>query len=201
MDNMALFNERLARIKKAIAMEPVDKIPIAPCANAYWARQEGVLLKDYLSDFELACTTNINAMNALGGVDATQNTIFSPYLLPRCWLSEVHVPGKELGDDEMWQVVENGIVKEEDYDWIIANGFGPFFDECLKNRLNDNDANLVPYFQYVPTAGQRFFEAGIPCICDFLMITPFEYFCGGRTLQTFFVDDLYSEPDRTEKAF
>ena len=201
MDTKTLYDDRLARIKKAVAMEPVDKIPIAPCGNAYWARQQGVKIKDYLTDFELACTTNINAMNALGGVDATQNTIFTPYLLPTQWLSEVHVPGKELGDDELWQVVEKGIVKDEDYDEILATGFEPFLNHCLKDRLNDNNANLVPFFEYVPTAAQRFVDAGIPCICDFLMILPFEYLCGGRTLETFFVEDLIGQPDKIEKVF
>jgi len=201
MEQNKLYEERNSRIRKAIAMEPVDKIPVAPCGNAYWAKQQGVKLSEYLTDFELACTTNIEAMEALGGVDATQNTIFSPYLLPTQWLSEVHVPGKELDDNEMWQVVEKGIVTDEDYDDILANGFTPFYEDCLKNRLNDNNANLVPYFEYLPTANKRFKDAGIPCICDFLMVTPFEFFCGGRTLETFFVEDLFGQPDKIDKVF
>ena len=47
--------------------------------------------------------------------------------------------------------------------------------------------NLKPFFEANPRCYQKFYEAGIPCIVDFLMITPFEYFCGGRSLEAFFM--------------
>lgn len=197
----SLYEERLARIRKAVALEPVDKIPIAPCANAYWANQQGVPMKDYITNFELACTTNIDAMQALGGVDATQNVIFSPYLLGTQWLSKVAVPGKELGDNELWQVIECENMKAEDYDDILQNGFEDFYLRFMKERVDDNFTKLQPFFDYMSTAYKRFHEASIPCICDFLMITPFEFFCGGRSLECFFLDDLMKEPDKMDKVF
>ena len=33
-----LYDERLERIRKAVACQPVDRIPVAPCGNAYYAR-------------------------------------------------------------------------------------------------------------------------------------------------------------------
>jgi hypothetical protein len=77
-----LYDERLARVKKAIALEPIDKTPVEPCANAYFAKSQGVLMKDYVSNYELACTTNLKAFEEIGACDATQNAIFSPWLLP-----------------------------------------------------------------------------------------------------------------------
>lgn len=198
-----LFDERLGRIKKAIALEPVDKIPVAPCANAYWARAQGITLTKYLESAETACTTNLNAILELPGVDATQNEIYSPYLLPGQWLNKVAVPGRELGKDDMWQMVEIENVTHEDYEEILKVGFEPWLERFLKEKCGDSEGELVKwgFYDYVGVAKKRFVEAGIPCIADFLMITPFEFLCGGRTLEAFFMDDLMDEPELVEKVF
>ncbi|MDR1246663.1 MAG: uroporphyrinogen decarboxylase [Clostridiales Family XIII bacterium] len=195
-----LYDERLERIKKAVALEPVDKIPVVPCANAYMARSEGISIKDYISNYELACTANLNALRKMGA-EATQNVIYTPWLLPPQWLSKIAVPGDELGDDELWQVKESENMKFEDYREVLDNGFEAFQTKFIRERCDDANAKLVPYFEYLPTAYQRFYEAGIPCICDFLMITPFEFFCGGRSLAAFFMDDLIGEPDLIDEVF
>lgn len=197
----SLYEERLARIRKAVALEPVDKIPFVPCANAYHARQQGVLMKDFINNFELQCTTALKELSELGEVDGTQNTLFSPFLLSGQWLSKVAVPGIDLGDDEMWQVVECENMKFEDYQEILDNGFEAFYTRFKKEKVDNNDEKLVSFFQYVPTANNRYIEAGIPCIADFLLITPFEFFCGGRSLECFFMDDLMEEPELMDKVF
>ncbi len=196
-----LYEERMTRIKKAIALEPVDKIPVAPCGNAYFAKSQGVLMKDYISNFELACTTNLKAFEEMGNCDATQNIIFSPWLLPGQWLTKVAVPGAELGDNELWQMMEGQNVKPGDYQYILEHGFEDFYNKFLLERLDNNQAKLDPFFSYLPTAYKRFNDAGIPCICDFLLITPFEFFCGGRSLEVFFTEDLMDEPELMDKIF
>ena len=198
---MNKYEANLNRIKKAIALEPVDRIPVAPCANAYYAKATGLPLKTYITDFDAACTANLKVQLEMDA-DATQNVIFSPFLLPAQWLSPVYTPGNELGDDEMWQIVEqNDFMKQEEYQVILEHGFEYFFEKFKAERLGDNNAKLAPFFEYNPTAYQRYYEAGIPCICDFLMITPFEFFCGGRGLENFFVDDLFEEPDMIDEVF
>ena len=196
----SLYDTRVARIKAAVALEEVDKVPISLCGNAYFARQQGVLMKDYISDYELACTTNLKGFEDLGDVDSTQNVIFSPWLLTGQWLSKTYVPGKELGDDDMWQVYEEQIVSVEDYQEIIDNGFEPWYKRYLVEKMEDNDSKLQSFHEYNPKAYERFYEAGLPCTCDFLMITPFEYLCGGRELTTFFMD-LLDKPDMLDEVF
>lgn len=56
---MSKYEENLERIKKAIAFEPVDRVPVAPCANAYYAKACGLPLKTYITDFDAACTVNL----------------------------------------------------------------------------------------------------------------------------------------------
>jgi len=195
----ALYNENLERIKRAVALEPTDRVPFIPVANAYYAKSEGVLIKDYITNFELACDTNLKAAEYLGGIDGTQNELFSPWLLPSLWLSYIKMPGRDLGDDELWQVDEREIMQVSDYKDIVDNGFEGFYNRMMVEKCGDPDTHLVPYFEYLPTAIRRVQEAGIPCTCSFLMATPFELFCGSRSLENFFVD-LLDMPDLVEEA-
>ena len=196
----ALYEENVARFKRAVALEPTDRVPVIPVANAYFAKSEGVLIKDYITDFKLATDTNLKASEYVGGWDGVQNDLFSPWLLPGLWLSTVYMPGRELGDDELWQVMERENMLVSDYKDIINNGFESVYNRILKEKCGDPNTHLVPYFEYLPTAIQRLTDAGIPCVCSFIMGTPFELFCGGRSLENFFMD-LMDTPDLVEEAF
>ena len=193
----SLYEENLARIKRAVTLEPTDRVPYIPVANAYFAKSEGITLKDYITNFELATDTNLKAADTVGGVDGTQNILFSPWLLTDVWLSPVYMPGRELGDDEMWQVIEAENLTREDYDVILNNGFESFYEKYLIEKCGDPNKNLAPFFEYLPTATQRLSDAGIPCVCGFIIVNPFEMLCGSRSLENFFMD-LLDIPDKVE---
>jgi len=142
---------------------------------------------------------NLKAAAAVGGYDGTQSDLFTPWLLPGQWLSSVYLPGAELGGDEMWQVVEAESMSREDYRTILEGGFGDFYDAFLAERCGDPATHLAPFFEYLPTATQRFADAGMPCVSSFNLVIPFEMFCGGRSLEQFFLDIL-DEPDLVEEA-
>ncbi|MCR5665849.1 MAG: hypothetical protein K6G01_03365 [Eubacterium sp.] len=197
---MGKLEDNLERIKKAMRCEPVDRIPVAPCGNAYFAKSEGVPLKDYCENFELACDTNLKQLAPLD-VDATQSVIFSPWLLGAQWLSKTAVPGYGLGDDEMWQMKECENMQHEEYEDILKMGWKAWQAKFVKEKCDDNFAKLQPFFEATGPAYEKFHKAGIPCICDFLMIVPFEYFCGGRSLEAFFIDDIMEDPDLMHEVF
>ena len=198
---MSVYEERMARIKGAIALKEVDKVPVISGAASFNAIAAGVTLKDYLNDMELNCTTNIKATELMGNVDGVQVTLSSPEGLPTLWLSEVKVPGRELGDNEEWQVHEKELITHADYDEILENGFGPWYFNFMKEKLGDPLSRLKKVQEYAPTAAKRFVEAGIPCIKGTTLLTPFEMLCGGRSLTTFFMEDLMGIPDKLEQVF
>ena len=198
---MGKYEDNLERIKKTIRCEPVDRVPCVPCANAYMARANNIVMKDYISDFDLACDANLKELDRLDA-DGTQSVIFSPYLLGTQWLSKTAIPGVDLGDDEMWQVVEiEENMKFEDYEKIKEMGWDAWQAKFIAEKCDNNWENLKPFFEANPRAYKKFYEAGYPCLADFLMITPFEYFCGGRSLGTFLVDDLFDEPELMHEIF
>ena len=198
---MGKYEDNLELIKKAVRCEPVDRVPFVPCANAYMARANGIRMKDYITNFELACDANLKELDRIDA-DGTQNVIFSPYLLGTQWLSKTAIPGVDLGDDDMWQVVElPENMKFEDYQKIKDMGWDAWQKQFIAEKCNDNWHHLEPFFAANPAAYQKFYEAGYPCTADFLMITPFEYFCGGRSLEAFLVDDLFEEPELMHEIF
>lgn len=197
---MGKYEDNVELFRRAVRCEPVEKIPVAPCANAYYARVQHIKMKDYITDFDLACDANLAELKRLDA-DATQNVIFSPYLLGTQWLSKTAIPGADLGDDEMWQIVECENMKAEEYEDIRRMGWDAWQKKFIAEKCDNNWENLKSFFEANPRSYQKFYEAGIPCFADFLMITPFEYFCGGRSLENFFMDDLMEEPELMHEIF
>ncbi len=198
---MSLYEERLQRIERAIALEPVDKIPVISGLAAVAAVLTNTPMPEYLSDMELNCTANIKATEMIGNIDGVQATLSSPEPLPTLWLSQIRVPGKELPDNELWQVLEQELVRQEDYDIILDGGFGPWYETFMKEKLDDPISRMKHVSAYSPTAKKRFEEAGYPCIKGSSLLTPFEMLCGGRSMCAFLMDDLIEIPDKMDTVF
>ena len=63
------------------------------------------------------------------------------------------VPGRELPADELWQVDEAEIMKLEDYDKIVDQGFGPWLDNYYRTeRLPAPSRSWPPSSQTIPDA-------------------------------------------------
>lgn len=193
--------QKLERLRKAVNFEKLDRIPVSINGGAFLARTQKLPMKDYVSDFPAAVEAGIAACRALGDVDSIQSPILSPYILSTQWFSPVAVPGIDLPDDDLWQVVEQETLEFEDYQYILDNGFGAFFEMVMQERLDHTMDKLQPFFEYNPIAVKSFDDAGIPVINGACFVQPFEYFCGGRTLGTFFADDLMDEPELLDEVF
>lgn len=94
--NEELYNERLIRFKKAIALEKSDKTTMQFNAEAFCAKQMGVKLSDFCVNAELSITTIINCLNLLGDVDVMDKGYLYAPILGTGNLAKVKVPGKEL---------------------------------------------------------------------------------------------------------
>lgn len=198
---MGLYEERLQRIEAAIALEPVDRIPVISGNAAFNAAASGVTLAAYLKDPELNCTCNIKGTELSGDVDGVQSRLINPYVLPPIWLSEVKVPGVDLPDNELWQIHERELVLQEDYDEILENGFESWYGKFVTETLGDPMQKYKPFAAYAPEAEKRFYEAGIPCIKGGMVLSPFEMLCGGRSMGLFLMDDLMEIPEKIDQVF
>lgn len=199
--NTKLYEKRLNKIKAAIALESVENIPVISGNAAYNATACNVPLADFINDMELNCTCNIEGTNKCGDVDGVQLRLCTPYVLPGMWLSQIRVPGKDLPKNELWQVLEKELITDEDYDTILENGWEEWYNNFMVNRVGDYSQEMAKIKSYGPTAKQRFYEAGLPCIKEGNVMSPFEMLCGGRSMETFLIDDLMEQPEKIEEVF
>ncbi|MGA3125726.1 MAG: uroporphyrinogen decarboxylase family protein [Candidatus Korobacteraceae bacterium] len=197
--NAELYNERLARIKTAVALEKPDRVPVIPLGTSFCARHLGVKLAAFASDPKLAHETIMKSFTSLGEIDAIQQPTFSPHLLSFAWLSKVQLPGIDLPEDSPWQVQEAELMSEADYDVIINKGWTYFYGDFMLNRLDNLMAKLGPTFGFTPTAIKNCTDAGLVCISPVILCSPFEIICGARSMGKFF-RDMSRIPDKVQAA-
>jgi hypothetical protein len=198
-NNQELYNERLNRIKGAIALQPLDRTPVVILNDMFATTQMGVRMSDFCADIALANKTMIDSAVKLG-VDGIQQPVHDPKLLSMIWLSKLKTPGIELPDTDLWQIQEAELMKVEDYDVILDKGWNYFYFDFLKSRLDNLMTKLAPTFEYMPKAVQYSIASGIVPLSGGFIMTPFEYLCGGRSM-TKFIRDLYKIPDKVQAVF
>jgi len=206
MANEALYQERLNRITKAMHCEPVDRIPVIYMGVAFSPRYMGMSIAKFCEDPEASVNVTIAAMDRLngsGGVDGCNSPMVARItpLLTALWLSRLGVPGRDLPPDSLWQVREEEVMTQADYDTIIEKGWMAFFMEYMPRVIDMGE--LQEFFGWAQTMGgsmlQRYREHDFVVIAGGLGSIPFEYFCGGRSMQQFYFD-LYRIPDKVQAA-
>lgn len=203
MDMESVYQERFSRIKKAIAFEPVDQVPLIQMAIAFNPRYMGMTIAKFCADPEAASQVALAAMDKLGGFDGCQMTGAAPPMaLATLWLSRILQPGKELPEDSLWQVQEGEVMSQADYDAVIAQGWPAFFGAYLPRVVDMAEFGATMGWSAANGARvkQMFREHGYVQVSDGLMANiPFEAFCGGRSMQKF-IFDLHRIPDKVEEA-
>jgi hypothetical protein len=192
---------RRERIRKAVALEPVDKVPVVLEGVAWSARVTGMTLKTFLSDPLLATQANIDAFNAVGNADSVNNPTFDVSSLSFLWMTRVKRPGYGgLGEDEPWQVEESGLMQPEDYERIVAEGWAPFQAAYLNERIGPGTLDdFIKFVQGTGAVVEKANAAAMPFLSVGVVTTPFEYLCGGRSFSQF-VFDLFRTPDKVQAA-
>ena len=84
---------RRERLRKAVALDPVDKVPVVLEGVAWSARVTGMTLKTFLSDPLLATQANIEAFELVGNADSVNNPTFDVSSLSFLWMTRVKRPG------------------------------------------------------------------------------------------------------------
>ena len=92
---MSLYEERYNRILAAVALEPVDKVPVIIGGSAMFPKIAGITAQKYLDDPEANMEAAIKSHILLGNVDGTQGALFHPAGMCFGWLSQIKMPGYE----------------------------------------------------------------------------------------------------------
>lgn len=194
-----LYEERLNQIKTAVALGKPDRVPVVPLGQAFCARHMRVKLADFCMNPELSHKTILESFTSLGEVDGLQSATCYPLSLQTLWLSRVKLPGRDLPDDELWQMDEKELMTIDDYDVIIDKGYNHFIKEYYRERLDNLEERLQPFLAYQAKAAENLSDHGIVLFRGGNFTIPYENFCGGRSMQAF-LRDLYRIPDKVQAA-
>lgn len=195
-----LYDDRLTRILKAAALEEPDRIPVVLEYSGFAAYVTGTKMSDFLGSPAKNLATMIEAWRMVDGGDAINYGSFWPYGLCYDFMSRVAVPGVDLPDDEMWQVVETDLMTRQDYDRILDMGWPDFFNQFMTNKvLNDVPPAYLPPQRKSTGVKKAWRAEGVPVLSGGDVTTPFELLCGSRSLMKFSMD-LMEIPDKVIAA-
>ncbi|NLT93368.1 MAG: uroporphyrinogen-III decarboxylase [Actinobacteria bacterium] len=194
-----LLEEKERRIRDAVALKTPDRVPIVPLGDAFTARQAGVKVSDFCTDPQIAYRTMIEVFSGLGELDGIQHANYNVHLLSTIWLSRLKIPGRDLGENDAWQVEEIELMTPEDYDAILDEGFGPWLERYFAERLPGTAEAFAAFVATLPDAFAAWREKGIVVFSPVLATVPYEYFCGGRSMQQFMLD-MHRRPDKVQAA-
>lgn len=199
MDEMSPYE----RLRAAIELKPVDRIPVAPKFDTSFAsRSHHVPLADVVRDPRLGQNLLHQTFDELGGCDGAPEAGMNDLGLSVLGIV-TRLPGYHLGDNEMWQLEEQEIMLEDDYDFIIQNGWNAYIAKAYPRLAAKG----------MPVPFERFFERlqelgdqelhnlaawetkGVPTLYGFGPFIPLEGFRFSRSLKAI-IADLFRRPQK-----
>jgi len=198
-----LLQERTARIRKAVALGRPDRVPVVLEYAGFAARVTRTPMPEFLLELRRSVEVMIQAYELVTQglqADGMNYGRFSPFALSYLWLSKVRVPGVHLPEDASYQVVEKELMKLEDYDRILKDGWPVFFEAFMRERvLEDVDPRFLPRNQGSVEVVGRWAGLGVPVLRSYTVAPPLEFLSGGRSL-TCFLMDLMEIPEKVERV-
>jgi hypothetical protein len=160
-----LYQERLKRILDAVALEKPDRVPVVLEYAGFAAYVTGTRMAEFLRCPETNLDTMIRAFDMVGDADAINYGSFWPYNLCFSYMSKIAVPGVDLPEDEMWQVVESELMTRDDYDQILKQGWTEYAEAFLSQRiLHDVPDDYLPPRRKAPDAQKAWRQKGVPVL-------------------------------------
>lgn len=196
------------RIQAAIALQPVDRVPITPKIDtSYAARSHGVKIAEVVKNADRGREVLVQTFEDMGGFDAAPIAGMNDLGFGMMGMI-TKLPGYHLGENELWQLDEQAIMQPEDYDFVTQNGWNAYLGmaygrvwerghmpvppEKFMDRLMETGARGIQDMQY--------WEArGIPTSTGMGAFVPFEAFRFTRSLKEL-ISDLYRRPEEVLAA-
>jgi uroporphyrinogen-III decarboxylase len=120
-DIKQLYEKRLARYQTAIALEPVDRVPLAPGSNYFAEIYGGTTKQDVLYDMEKWLKSEFKFCEDFPEFDVLRNSrIYGP-LYDAIGNVNYKLSGRDLPPNTQFQFVEKEYMLADEYDEFIAN--------------------------------------------------------------------------------
>lgn len=191
------------RIRAAVALEGMDRVVLGYSIDSFAAHYAGITQEEWWFDHNAANAALTKAFHDLGPWDT--NVAFAPGHPLAFALTapmRVKLPGRDLAPDEPMQFEELELMRPEDYDLIVEQGYDAFQEDFFP-RLGINP-DVVPQAQaaiarHAIEDGRLWRESGVHMLCGTKLRLPYDWFSYGRSL-TGFMLDLFKRPDKVIAA-
>nr|WP_320134063.1 uroporphyrinogen decarboxylase family protein [uncultured Holophaga sp.] len=116
-----LFETRLGRYQRAIAMEPVDRVPLAVGSNTFAETYGGITKQEVIYDPAKWLASELQFCRDFPEVDVLRNNRFWAPLYDALGLRTYRFSGRDLPPEIPLQFVEDEYMLEDEYDALIAS--------------------------------------------------------------------------------
>lgn len=198
------------RVNAAIALEPLDRVPVAPFFQYFWAQYDGISAGEFLRDLDKQVAAAERSFERLGGWDAWYGVpgLTTPTTAKFLWPLEVRVPGDGLPEDApLIQLHERELMTVGDYDAIVADGWDQWHAGYLQRLYPGRDLRpqlredarrthekLMEFYQRWEV------ERQVPLLqWRRVIVPPTEVFSFGRSFYQFALD-LATVPEKVKGA-
>jgi hypothetical protein len=197
------------RIESAVRLKPLSggEVPFAPLIITFTGRLAGMTQAQIFSSVKTWREAVDRAVDRLGAADLgfalwPRDVAFSEALLYK-------LPGRELGEDSLFQINEQEVMQRSDYELLQAQGYGRWFlDYNLRLQPNlpagwRGRASLT--YQFIRMGLRirgnvaRLRRHGIPPAFSGGGYPPFDFFWMARSINKFIID-LHDCPELVQKA-
>lgn len=193
------------RMQAAIALELVDRHPVFPILVTAAPRLYGITQAEAWADHNVARDCLIRCFNEYGYDYGSKPNYYYPMLPGKLCAAPVRnlIPGKQLGEDDLYQIDERILFEREDYDKLVALGWNGFWEqhyEKISRKTLDEFALMQRMSNQLYVDDMKICaEQGMPVFLGVAVDSVLMAFSLCRTL-TEFTRDLYEIPGRVEAA-
>lgn len=195
----------LERMEAAIALEPVDRHPVFPILVTSAPRLYGIKQAEAWRDHNVAREALLRCYKDFGYDLGSKPNYYYPMLPGKLMGAPVRnlIPGKQLAEDDLYQIDERVLFSREDYDAIASLGWNSFWDQHYEKMSGKSFEKFVT----MQTISNQLYvedtkiceEEGMPIFLGAAVDSVLMAFSLSRTL-TEFTKDLYQVPDKVEAA-
>lgn len=195
----------MERFTAAINLSEVDRPPTFPLLISAAARLCGITQGEAWRDHNKARESIIKCYHEFGYDFVSKPNFYYDQVPGKLAGAPVRnlTPGKQIGEDDIYQIDERPLFGREDYDAIASLGWNAFWEQHYEKMSGRPFSHLVKLQQF----GHDIYsedakiceEQGIPVMLSVAVDSVLMAFSLSRTLMEF-SKDLRQVPDKVEKA-
>jgi len=196
------------RLWSAIRLEKPDRVPVIPTLLPEPAATMagGFTMAEVAGSNQIALECIMKVFDDVGGWDNPYPGAYQPEQMQAAGIDpmKMRIPGKDLPDNDQWQLVEEEILQLDDYDKICEMGIDNFYFQDFLWRITNLTPEEVPaqIDGLVKGATQHTMECAKRGLKPFFAASSLHPFFTLSLMRSIvpFTQDLYRKPDIVERT-